>query len=788
MAAKMVSNVKIDIQTGTDRTVYATWTWTRKNTDSYSVAWYYDTGDGVWFVGNDGSVNEKQSVYSPPSNAKKVKIKIKPVAKTHEVNKKDTPYWTASWSKEVVFAFKADSTPETPSVPTVRIDGLYLTAEVNVYDVKASSVKFQIVRDNTTVHGHGDAVITKNLALFTHPILLGHEYKVRCRAFKGNNKSEWSEYSENVGTVLLPPLTGDIKCKAESSTSAELEWPMVLNANSYDIEYTANKQYFGTSSEVQSMSFTSSSFGTVRAIITGLDAGNEWFFRIRAVNSQGTSSWSSIVSTVLGKVPAAPTTWSTTTTAVVGENVTLYWVHNSEDGSSQTSAEIELTVGETTKVITVANSTEEDEKDKTSSYVLATSEYAEGVAIQWRVRTKGVIDQYGDWSIQRIIDVYAPPVLSLTLSDTWNWHWDTFNFETDTIYTAIGDLGEPIEILASFPLYVLATAGPNSQTPAGYYLTISSNETYQTVDSTGRLVWVNKGEEVFSKHYDTSGRNLFVVLNANDLDLENNVTYTVHCMVSMDSGLTAEAMFEFTVAWTDEHYEPDAEIGIDEETYSAHIRPYCEDENEERVEGVILSVYRREFDGGFTELASGIDNASETFVTDPHPALDYARYRIVAMSRATGAISYYDPPGYPVGGIAVILQWDEEWTNFDSANEDEFEKPPWSGSLLKLPYNIDVSDSNDIEVSLVEYIGRKHPVSYYGTQLGQTSTWNVEIPSEDKDTIYALRRLSVWQGDVYVREPSGSGYWAHVSVSFSQKHCEVTIPVTLEITRVEGGI
>ena len=43
-------------------------------------------------------------------------------------------------------------------------------------------------------------------------------------------------------------------------------------------------------------------------------------------------------------------------------------------------------------------------------------------------------------------------------------------------------------------------------------------------------------------------------------------------------------------------------------------------------------------------------------------------------------------------------------------------------------------------------------------------------------------------GDVYVREPSGSGYWANVVVSFSQTHCKVTIPVTSTITRAEGGM
>ena len=201
-----------------------------------------------------------------------------------------------------------------------------------------------------------------------------------------------------------------------------------------------------------------------------------------------------------------------------------------------------------------------------------------------------------------------------------------------------------------------------------------------------------------------------------------------------------------------------------------------------------LSVYRREFDGKFTELATGLDGAKHTTVTDPHPALDYARYRIVAITKDTGAVSYADLPGYPIQGKSVIIQWDEAWTNFETDETAALEQPAWSGSLLKLPYNIDVSESNTSDVEHIEYIGREHPVSYYGTQLGETSTWNVTIDKNDKETIYALRRLAKWMGDVYVREPSGIGYWASISVSFSQKHCEVTIPVTLEITRVEGGV
>ena len=52
------------LQSNTDRTVYATWTWTKSNTKEYQVIWYYDTGDGVWFIGNDGTASDKQSIYN----------------------------------------------------------------------------------------------------------------------------------------------------------------------------------------------------------------------------------------------------------------------------------------------------------------------------------------------------------------------------------------------------------------------------------------------------------------------------------------------------------------------------------------------------------------------------------------------------------------------------------------------------------------------------------------------------------------------------------------------------
>ena len=766
------------LQAGTDSTLFVVWQWDRENTASYKVRWYYDTGDGIWFVGNDSSVEvdkedpegeNPQATYSAPGNAKRVKFIVKPISETHEVKKKEVSYWTASWSTEKIYDF-ADSPPSAPGTPTVEIKDLLLRATLdNINDLNATSIQFQVIKDNTTVFKTSNSTIQYaddsttegGWVTYTCYVDAGSVYKVRARACRGDVYSEWTAYSSNIGTKPSTP-SEIITCRANSETSVYLEWSAVSSAESYDIEYTTDRTYFdnanGTSTQT-GIEFT-------HFEKTGLETGEEYFFRVRAVNKDGKSTWSEIKSVAIGSEPSAPTTWSSTTTAITGEPLNLYWVHNAEDESSQTYAELELIFNGVGEVYTIKNSEDEDEKDKTSSYSIDTSSYDEGTKIQWRVRTAGVTKVYGDWSIQRTVDVYAPPTMVLDAKDADS---------------------NVIEQLNGFPFYVSALTGPNTQAPISYHLIITSNDVYESVDDIGNVKMVNKGEAVYSKYFDIS-TSLKVEFSANNINLENNVSYTITCTATMDSGLTVEESVTFKVAWSEISYEPNAEIAIDYDTLTANIKPYCRDENNALIPGVYLSVYRREFDGSFTEIASGIANDSNTFVTDPHPALDYARYRIVATTEATGAVNYCDLSGYPVGETAVIIQWDEDWRSFDTTNEDDLVEPVWSGSLLRLPYNVDVSDNYDVDVSLVEYIGRKRPVSYYGTQLGESATWSVTIPKDDSETLYALRRLAIWTGDVYVREPSGSGYWANLSISFGQKHCDVTIPVSLKITRVEGGM
>lgn len=778
--APTITAFGLQSQDTTGRAMYLAWTCKTIHLKSFKVRWSY-YADGLWIIGNESETTSaaseyRTSTYNAPENATKVKVKVQPISATYkDKNNNDVKYWNSlPWSAEKSYDF-SNNPPYPPSTPTVEIEDYSLTASINNINPKelnADSIEFEIIKNNSTSLGIYSAKINtvSNYVSYTHIVDAGAEYKVRARGKKGSKVSGWSAFSSSVGTKPSVP-SAITTCKANSyandEVTAYLEWTKVNNAETYDIEYTTNKNYFDGSD--QTTTITGIEFTHYE--ITSLELGKEYFFRVRAVNENGESDWSEIKSAVLGTTPAAPTTWSSTTTAIVGEPLNLYWVHNAEDGSSQTYAELRLFIDGEQQVpdITIKNTEIEEDKDKTSVYALDTTDYPEGTKIKWQVRTAGITKVYGEWSIAREVDIYAKPTLDLAVT---------------TLPDGTGDI---IDILTAFPFYIYALAGPNTQTPIGYQLKVTANEYYETIDEDGTTKMVNKGDEIYSKYFDISTA-LIVEMSADNIDIEPDIEYTITCAVTMNSGLTAETSHNFRAEWEDVEYTLDAEVTIDTESYTALISPYCQDENGELVEDITLSIYRREFDGTFKELARNLPNTNAITISDPHPALDYARYRIVGKTISTGAISFYDLPGVEVGGIAAIIQWDEEWTTFDATEETEGDEPAWSGSMLSLPYNINVSDKYSMDSELVKYAGRKRPVSYYGTQLGETSSWSMEIPKDDKDTLYAIRRLAIWTGDVYVREPSGSGYWANISVSYNQNHDSVTIPITLDITRVEGGI
>ena len=776
------------LDAGTTRSMFCTWTFDRANTKNYEVKWEYDTGAGGWRIGTRGTTTDKQSGYSAPENAKKVRVSITP--------KSDN--WSDGQTASREYDF-SNNPPELPPSPSFNIDETdVMTIELtNIQDtINADTIEFAIYQDDTFKYRTGTANINQEARYckFTTTVDPGHKYKVRCRAVRGAIYGGWTDYTDNeLSTPVAPSDITTLRSQKISEQQAVqyavfVEWPDVPSAKNYLVEWATNIEFFDTG---EASSQTTEEGSGPRLLVTGIELGHEYFFRVASLNEKGKSkTYTPIKSVRLGTRPAAPTTYSNVNSCVLGEDLKLYWIHNSTDGSIETTARIHFSIIDSahpelqpTEIIKVIpNDRPEEDKTKTSVYIINTNDpewatVGAGYIIKWKVQTAGVIAEYSEWSVEREVNVYAPPKLSLDVLDNHN---------------------NSIEEINNFPFYISILSEPPAQTPISYYIEVVALQAYQTVDEVGKVKMVSIGDKVYQKYYDPQDNpwRFLLEMTPGNIDLENNIQYAINATVSLNSGLSTSSTKTISVYFDEVFYDVFAEVIINKDTYEASIHPYCNQYNE--VEGEIvaslvknctLSVYRKEYDGTFTLIESGVANEENIFVTDPHPSLDYARYRVVATMNDTGAISYSDIPPVEYKESAIIIQWAEEWSSFNSDNEGSgVVEPAWSGSLLKLPYNIAISENNNMDVSLVNYVGRKRPVSYYGTHLGETATWNVEIPKDDKETLYAIRRLSIWTGDVYVREPSGTGYWANVSVSYSIKYSDLVIPVTISITRVEGGI
>ena len=817
-----VTGVKVRLQAGTDRTYYASWnklsgsktvTVNKKKqkktydslTDNYSYEWDYYTG-GKWFEGSTGTVENVSGkpvncTYSAPDNAEKVRFKVKPIAKTYtDKKKKEHSRYSSSWSKWVPVDTEAASTytPETPSNINVELTAQKITVTLDTYDTNTSQIEFEILsNDNQKITVPKIGVVNNRVKYVQDNLATGHGYRVRAKAWNGSHSSDWSQYTNEEWTP--PNAPGKPIIVGLTSTSVEVSWAASDGAETYTIEYTTNEDYFIKNRDAVQ---TKEGIESTVQHITDL-SGDIWYFRVRSVNSHGNSEWSAVEHSAIGKRPNAPTTWSSTTTAYVGRDVYLYWTHNAADSARETTANLKLIINGAAdpEIIPIPNETQPEDDTGTYSYVLNTDRFEAGASIEWCVQTKGAVEEYSEWSITRTIDIYKAPSLNMTIGSGNRWLWDPFNFDLDDIYTAQGDLipwtGEP-PVVTSLPLFIQLIAEPFTQTPVVYYISIVSLADYEDVDSAGEPIFIRTGQEVFNKIYNRQRNTLTIAIGPDELNLQDGISYKIVATVSMDSGLEASTSIEeFIVDWQSIDYYFDADFTYDEATTSIYIQPACyyvkpddEETDGEYVEDVLLTVYRQNFDGEFIEVAAGLPNEAGLSVVDPHPPLNYGRYRIVAKSLKTGEIDFADLETEPIEESAIIIQWNERSNTFNNdTTEDETEADePYSGMMLKLPYNVDVTDSNEIDTEFVEYIGRKHPVSYYGTHVRQKSSWKSTIPSDDIETINLLRKLSVWMGDAYVREPNGTGYWAQVKVSFSIEHCSVTIPVNLELTRVEGGL
>lgn len=431
---------------------------------------------------------------------------------------------------------------------------------------------------------------------------------------------------------------------------------------------------------------------------------------------------------------------------------------------------------------------------------------------------------FGAWSAMKQITMYEKPQAYIMLKT--GWEWDPLNLEDNV--TPIEDL-PVVTNINRYPFAIIMGSRPESQRVISYNLTIKNvGGEYPVTDIYGQERYVAVGEVLYQNYFDTRSdddtpNQRTVIFYPSDVVLENGQTYEFKVDVYTVAGLTDDDSVTIPVVLEDQNeFDIMASVEVDTDNITANIVPYCfdidpnDDEDPDEVEitiedalieealtaDVLMDVYRIETDGTLTMIKEGVPNTGET-VFDQHPSLDYARYRIIARKIYTAKAEYEDFVDEEVGVHSLVIEWDDSGTvpveggksniEYNAYVDDNDPRAAtraglgsvYSKGFLVLPWNIDTTEEFNPDVSFVEYIGRENPVSYYGTQRGQTASWSTDIDKKDTETLFKLRRLARHMGDCYVREPSGTGYWANVKVSWSQTHNEPAVPVSITVTRVE---
>lgn len=780
--AYKVASLAVGHQGTTGTTVYATWTAfsaaRRANIDHISVTWYYriknSKGSLIWLQGTNESARKtanRSSAYSAPSEANAVKVIVTPVLTKNGKKKATAKAASAAFS----FAYNA---PAKPNAPTVIVDGYSLTLRIQSSDTYAKTAVFYLYRDSEAKPFWTSSEVTlsgSRIAQIITTLEPNHIYYARVRLF---NKTAGSEYSDAapISEIVIPGQVLNVIAEPLSQTQIQISWDATSGAassNGYEIEYATDIKYFGGSNATVVSANNTTNYITV-------EVGHDWYFRVRAKNSSGISgAWSETVVASAAIKPNPPTTWTLASTAFVDSTINLYWTHNSADGSKPTKSEIEWSINDgSASSIEIVHSLGPDDRDYTFNYPfeLDGSSFSDGDILKWRIRTQGIEALgWSDYSVLREVRIYSPASLSLAISDS----------------------------VTSYPIDIGITVTPSTQDIVSFYLAIRARDSYDDEDYMGEFQHVVAGQLIFAKNYTNLNNVDTISLTPSDVNLQNNQTYDVEAIVATSAGLTADDATEFTTDIPEPEYYLDMGINVDFDSLSAALIPGCYSEIDEDEEGgdiynqdyivdnVLLNVYRINFDGSFTLIEGNVENDGVTVISDPHPALDNGKYRLVAIDNTSGYMFFDDVVSEDLEVKGLVLQWDAKYSNYTVQDiVDDLDEPAIGdmagGTTLKLPYNVKKNESSDLDTALIEYIGRNHPVSYYGTQKGQKSSYSTDVPKDDLETLDLLRKLQVWPGDVYIRAQDGLGYWAKIEVSFDRDYDSLVMPVSIEATRVDS--
>lgn len=724
-----------------------------------------------------------------------------------------------------------DTHPDPPSGPpdiTMDSTGTSVTLRYDNIPTNIDYVVFKVIKanksdyNNTSIVTSGTSVAvddTSRSATYTRSLTKGDAY-----AFAAANRTQFAESPVRYATTDFCEYSDWLKAAPVVTTLSKNVSIKTVRQNEVLITWTSTEctldgvvvQYAQTLNELNAESGSTYNEETIeletpintekRAYIGNLDIGVTHYFRVKGfINSNGAKYYTdpaknasnvTYFTVPLGTIPDAPTVWSLQNTYQVesdsSKGFNLYAIHNSEDNSAcsyfKVYAEL-MRYNNSTPLVILNDVVVENKKDEYGEYSKDNLEYLlkpyalrssvsdwDNATLRWKIKTKGVLQDYGPYSNVNVVKTYRK--LDVTVSASFR-----SSSTSGVIY--------PLTITASLDSAIY------KQRMLAVSFEIKSTTQYTYRDPIGGDVLVLPGTLLYSStHTLDSVAKKSVTLTPSDVHFEPNCSYVLNATVYTNAGLSASNSCDFTYNHTGTTtLNPKiTQIETNEVDNDIYLKVQCRGNTGALVSNALTTIYRYNADGTYTKLNDGV--ANNTIVHDPHPRLDRQIYRVSATDTSSGTTEFSDE-NYPFNmfnATGVLIHWDESWgvTTFNVLGTGNM--VTYIGQRLYLPFNVDVSETRTIDKTLISYIGREDPVSYYGTAIEKEYSITTEIPKNNVSGFDAttaleqLRKLSMYKGNVYVRTSTGLGCWATVDIDYNIDHCALTIPINIKVTPVEGGV
>ena len=838
-----VKNPTVNKEVGVEHGVLVKWSMSKANrskTDHFTVDYEYWTGsvkrsgNGVTEVWSSAgttdysvaaseiaNTNTFRVSWTAPANALKARARVLPVAKPKSSDD-NTPKYKGKYTGKKTVDFRTDALPAPTISASLDADTSQVTVTVTSSDADARTCQIQAINAAKSVKYDSKSVSLSNGGYTIRTGVTAGEtwtFQALVRSHGDSAESPWA-YATPV--IAKPPAPTLSSVAASGDDGIKATYSSVL-CQSYTVEYVADSyEYFKTNRDAVR---TVTNVEGTTFIQTGLELGHNWYVRVRAVNQTGEGPWSTGQSAAkLVLTPDVPTTFDTDPSYKRSDSARLRWVHNCEGNSEQSAAQVAVKLSTQTDSQATVTDVATD-----MFLVKSLSSYSDNSVVKWRVRTKGNRSEWSPWSVWRQFTVYDLPSVTCSLSQNGAFTlvqtseqgysgkqpneegW--YEYSAEGGYSATEDVAVEVgkdyyrfnasgtssastvgNALRSIPLLVTINSQGGGGAPVGYHLTFIALEGYSYEAIDGTEIMVPEGSVVYQKDYVTSSRRFNTEVGI-EAGLQDGVSYAVVAEVAMNSGLHATSTrYLLDVDFNSKIPEPEGEVVFSPDDLTAEVRCACYEEIDgpgdtftlRLVNGVDLSVYRINADRSVTLVQQGLPNTGNVSVVDPHATFGTCRYRIVARSLETGESVYSDEESSSVHSTCCV-QWDESWSEYVESEDDSAgAMHTYTGNRIDGIYNLNLDESGNMQSEDAEYIGRKHPVSYYGTQRGHTADYRVDFPKYDTETLMKCRRLMDYAGDAYVREPSGLGFWARISnPRISRSYDSQAVSFTFEAVHVD---